>query len=234
MKLYLFNIKPRILVLCVTVICYVQINAQDSPVENYLSQANDFAEIYNGKIEPVYHSLIYENLPYYNNSDFTEASIVYRDSYYPNQKVRLDLFKEHLIILPLEQRHGIILSSQNVSKVFIYNRTFVLLNPKKDSGIKKGYYIHLFEGKKIQLYRKETFSIRQKQKYDSFDLSINHYVFFNNRYYSVKNKTSFSKIFPLYKKQINQYVKSNKLRFGQNAELGLTLLASYCEELINS
>ena len=234
MKLYLFHIKPRILIFCITVISYLQINAQDSPVVSYLAQANDFADIYNGRIEPVYHSLIYENLPYYNNSDFTEAAIVYKGNYYPNQKARLDLYKEQIIVLPPEKRHGIILSSQNASKVFMYNRTFVLLNPQKDSGIKKGYYIQLLEGRKIQLYRKENFSTRQKQKYDFFDLNVNHYLFFNDRYYNVKNKGSFSKIFPQYKKQINQYVKSSKLKFGQNTENDLTSLAAYCEELIIS
>ena len=234
MKLYMFHIKPHILILCITVICYTQINAQDSPIVNYLNQASDYADIYNGRIEPVYLTLIYENLPYYNNSDFTEASFIYRNNYYPLQKARLDLYKEQLIILPPEKRHGIILNSQNVSKVFMYNRTFVFLDPQKDFGIKKGYYIQLFEGKTIQLYRKENFSTRQKQKYEFFDLNINHYLFFNSRYYSVKNKGSFSKIFPQYKKQINQYVKSSKLKFGQNAEAGLTSLAFYCEELINS
>ena len=234
MKFFLFHIRSYISIFCITFIYFTQINAQDSPVINYLKQASDFAEIYNGRIEPVYHSLIYENFPYYNNSDFTDATIIFRDNYYPNQKVRLDLYKEQLIILPQEKRHGIILSSQNVNKVLIYNRTFVVLNPQKDYGIKKGYYIQLFEGKKIQLYRKEYFSIRQKQNYESFDLNINHYLFFNDRYYSVKNKGSLSKIFPQYKKQINQYVKNNKLKFGKNAESGLSSLAAYCEELINS
>ena len=116
----------------------------------------------------------------------------------------------------------------------MHNRTIVFLNPQKDSGIKKGYYIQLLEGSKIQLFRKENFSSRSKQKYEFFDLSINHYVFFNNKYYSVKNKGSFSKIFPQYKKQINQYVKNSKLKFRQNSETSLTSLAAYCEELINS
>ena len=100
------------MIFCLTVICFTQINAQDNPIVNYINHASDFAEIYNGRIEPVYHSLVYENLPYYNNSDFSEATIIYKDILYPNQKARLDLFKEQLIILPQEQRHGIILNSQ--------------------------------------------------------------------------------------------------------------------------
>jgi len=212
--------------------CCIRISAQDAPVVDYLQQVKYYADIYNGRMEPVYSTMVYEDLPYYKNSDFTDASFVYKDNYYPNQKARLDLFKEQLIILPPEKKFGIILSSQNVDRVSMYNRTFVLLNPPKESGIKNGYYMQLSEGEKVKLFCKETCSIRQKQITYSFDHKITYYLLYGNRYYTVKNKGSFSKLFPQYKKQINQYVKDHKLNFRQNAEASLTFLAQYCEELI--
>jgi len=50
----------------------------------------------------------------------------------------------------------------------------------------------------------------------------------------VKNKGSFSKLFPKYKKQINQFVKNNNLNFNKNTDISLASLAGYCEELITS
>ena len=232
MKIYHFKTKLYILIFSVTIICHTQANAQDSPVMNYLKQVGDFADIYNGRIEPIYHSLLFDNLPYYLNSDFVEASVIFKNKYYPNQKARLDLFKEQLIILPPEKRHGIVISSQNVDKVFMYNRIFVFLNLPKESGIKKGYYIQLFKGEKVTLLRKETYTIRQKQITSIFDNNTRFHLFYNKRYYTVKNKGSFTKLFPQYKKQINQYAKAHKLDFGQNAEVSLAVLAGYCEELI--
>ena len=234
MKTYSFQTKPCILILYMVFVCYVRISAQDTPVVDYLQQAKYYADIYNGRIEPVYSPMVYEDLPYYKNADFTDASFVYRDNYYPNQKVRLDLFKEQLIILPPEKRFGIIVGSQNVDRVFMYNRTFILLDPPKESGIKKGYYIQLLEGEKVKLFCKETYSIRQKQLTYAFDHKITYYLLYNNRYYTVKNKGSFSKLFPQYKKQINQYAKDHKLNFRQDVEVSLTSLAQYCEELITS
>ena len=234
MKNHFFKAKYFSLILCTTIIYHLQANAQDSPVMNYLQQAGDFADIYNGRIEPVYSSIIYENLPYYMTSEFTAAAVVFKNKYYPNQRARLDLFREQLIILPPEKRHGIIVSSQNVERVFIYNKIFVFLNPPKKYGIKDGYYIQLLESEKIKLYCKESYTIRQKQLVSVFDNKTRYYLFYRDQCYTVKNKGSFSKLFPQYKKQINQYAKDHKLNFNQRPDESLIALAGYCEELITS
>ena len=234
MKLFSTTVKYYLLIFNLTVVFHTDINAQDASAINYLQEVGDYAFIFNGRIEPVYSSYTYENLPYYINSDFTEASVVYKNIYYPNQKARLDLFKEQLIILPTEKRFGIVLNSQNVNKVFIHGRTFIFLNTAKDNGMKKGFYIQLLEENKIQLICKENFNIRQKLITYVFDRKVTFFLRYNGRYYTVKNKGSFSKIFPQYKKQINQYVKDNKLNFRQNTEASLTSLAVYCEKLLTS
>ena len=96
------QIKLHTLFFYITIICCAHINAQLVPVEDYLQQAGCHAEIYNGKVEEVYNSLIYKELPYYKNADFTESSIIYKGNYYPLQKARLDLFREQLVILSPE------------------------------------------------------------------------------------------------------------------------------------
>ena len=213
----------------------VSANAQDDPVINYLQHTGDYAEIYNGKMEAVYNIMQYKSFPYYMNSDFTEASIIYKNIYYPNQKVRLDLFKEQVILLPPEKQFGIILSFQNVEKVNMYNKTFVRMIPPKESGLKQGYYIQLLGNEKMQLYCKVYFNLVQKDViYYGFERGIRYYLLYNNRYYPVKNKGSFTKLFPQYKKQINKYSKDNKLNFKQNTDESLISLAGYCEELVTS
>jgi hypothetical protein len=116
----------------------------------------------------------------------------------------------------------------------LYNKTFLWLTPPKGAGLKAGYYIQLFESGQIQLFCKESYSIQQRQLIDYFDHNIRYYLFYNNRYYQVKNQGSFSKLFPQYKKQINQFVKTNGLNFKVNADASFTALAGYCEELITS
>jgi len=238
MKIYTSRTKSYLSILCLAIICYTQVCAQDASILNYLQQAGIYVEIYNGKREITYNVSQYENLPYYMNSAFTDASVIYRKNYYPNQKARLDLFKEQLIVLSPEKQYGIILNPQLVEKVQMHNKIFVWLDPPKESGLKTGYYIQLLDGKKTQLLRKENYSfdqrIRESAVVNCFEHKVRHYLSYNNRYYTVKNKGSFSKIFPQHKKQINSFVHDNRLNFKQNTAESLISLAAYCEELINS
>jgi len=63
-------------------------------------------------MEMIYAPSLYENLPYYINADFTDATVVFRNNYFPNQKARLDLHLEQLVILSPEKQYGIILNPQ--------------------------------------------------------------------------------------------------------------------------
>ncbi len=210
------------------------INAQNTIISDYLKNAGDYAGIYNGKIESAYNSKLYENTPYYKSPDFTRGIITYKKNIYPDQQIRLDLYKEHLIILTPEKHYSVILDSDEVERVNLYDKTFIWENPSSQSGLKPGYYMLLFEGKSLKLLCKETYNIKEKQQTFRFDSKILYYLFFNGQYYSVKNKKSFIKIFPQYKKQIDTYIKKHKLNFKKEKEFSLNTLASYCQELLNS
>ncbi len=228
--------KAYLSILYLAIICHTYVNAQDISVTDYLQQAGKYAGIYNGKREIVYNPSQYENLPYYMSPDFTEASVFYEKNYFPNQKVRLDLFKEQLVVLSPEKQHGVILNPQHVEKVQMYNKTFIWLDAPEENGLEAGYYMQLTKGKRIQLFYKEKYSfverIRDNVAVNYFNRKVRYYFSYDNRYYAVKNKNAFSKLFPQYKKQINTFVQENRLSFKQNAEEDLISLARYCEELI--
>ena len=230
------QIKLPLLFLCLTIICYV--NAQDAPVENYLQRVGAYTEIYTGKMEASYNTLQYKNLPYYLNADFTNATVVYKKNNYPNQKARLDLYKEQLILMSPGKQYPIIVCSSDVEKVYMYAKTFVWMDPSKESGLKAGYYIRLSEGEKMQLFCKEKYVLRQEVSLDGsfyyFERNTRYYLLYNDQYHTVKNKNSFFKLFPQYKKQINKFVKDHKLDFKLQADVSLSSLVNYCEELLTS
>jgi hypothetical protein len=224
--------------LCITALCFAHGRAQDVLVSSYLQVAGDYANLYSGNIETGYNVAKFDNTPYYMNADYTEATIVYRNNHYYNQDVRLDLYQDQLIVFSPEKRYGIIVNPLFVNKVYLNERTFVWLNPTKESGLKAGYYMQMFEGEKLQLFSKENCTlqdgVRNRMVIYSFSRSTRYYLFYNNRYYSMKNKGSFTKLFPQHKRRIDQFVKDNKLNFNRDPELSLTSLAIHCEELINS
>jgi len=250
MKLHFSELRFGISYLCMAVFSLTHVNAQDNLAVNYLNRAGDYADIYNGRMEAVYNSMLYDNVPYYtdpdyfDNSAFTDAAVVYRNIYYPNQKAHLDLYKEQLVILPPDKKFGVILNSQDVQRVYMYNKTFVRLTPPKESGLKEGYYIQLFDKDKMRLLCKVDFSLQLPQTTqqqvglqrlaNTFAKKTQYYLFYNNLYNKVKDKGSFSKLFPQYKKQFNKFSKTHSLNFKKDTDKSLTALAGYCDELLTS
>jgi hypothetical protein len=91
----------------------------------------------------------------------------------------------------------------------------------------------LTEGKQVKLLFKEKISINKTNLLSHFEKKPRYYICFNEQYYTVKNKKSFTKLFPQYKKQINAFAKEQKLDFINDASQSLTSLANYCEKVIN-
>jgi hypothetical protein len=220
------------------IIFSVRISAQDVPVMNYLQQAGIYAGIYNGKREVGYNASKYENLPYYRSPDFTNATIIYRKNRYPDLKARLDLYEEQLVVFSPEKQFKIILNPQYVEEVQMYDKTFVWLNPPKKSKLKPGYYTRLHAGKKMQLLCKDEYIPSKTAQQDAIPNYFLHksryYLFYNNRYYAVKNEGAFSGIFPQYKKQISVFVSDNKLNFKKDTEESVVSLTGYIETLIST
>jgi len=217
---------------------YSPVHAQNSEAADYLKSAGYHARIYNGQIEAGYNRQLYENFPYYINDEFVDGEIFYKKNKYPNQKVRIDLFLETLIVLVPENFYKVVVNSQDIEKVILYDKTFLWLDPGPKSGIKAGFYISLHDGSKLKLLRKERYDPFQKVQdgkiLNYFDHSLRYYVCIDNQYYTVKNTKSFVNLFPQYKKEINNFAKDHKLQFGKEKDYSLSLLADFCEKLPTS
>jgi len=235
MRIKLFKIN----LLCLAILGQTYANAQNASISNYLNQTDAHADIFNGRIEQMYHQSMYRNFPYFVNAEFTEVTIVYRGNYYPNLQARLDLHREQLVVLPPGRQHPIAIHSQNVNRVYIHNRTFVWLTPPRNSGLESGFYMLLLEGENIQLLSKEKYLLRRNLQHERVVLDFNREVRFflrhNDEYHAVSNRRSITRLFPEYRKEINSFSRTHRLNFGrQNRAESLTRLAAYCQELINS
>ncbi len=221
----------------IMVSCFIS-KAQD--VKSYLSQVGDYAGIYNGRAELMYHAKLYNQLPYYQSPDFTEGEIIYKGNVYPNLQVRLDLYKEQIIISSPERRFRIIVDSEEVQKVSLHGKTFIWHTPPKESGLKSGFYMLLVDSEPLQLFYKETHLVSERTVLSALEPNIlynntltkTYYVVYENQYHPVKRKKSFVKLFPGYKKQIRTYVRKNKLNFKRDTDQSLILLTNYCEKLL--
>ena len=223
--------KILLLVSVFLVFCQLTVNSQNKIAESYLDTVGDYAAIYNGKIEAIYAVNIYKNLPYYGTADFVPGEVIYKNRLYPNQQLKLDLYKEQLLVLTPQRHFGIVLESKDVKEATLYGKTFIWYESEQSKDLKSGFYIQLHKGEDMVLLSKMSFTTNIELTKISFSSKTRFYFLYDGNHYAVKNKNSFVKIFPKYKNQINQFVKEQKLKFGSASENSLTLLAQYCEKL---
>ena len=208
------------------------LKGQNDVVRSYLDKTGEYAEIYNGRVEIIYPSILYKNQPYYKSSDFTGGKLMHNGNTYSNVSLRLDLYKEQLILRSPGSNYHIIAANECVDSVYLYDDVFVYLTQYDKTTPKAGYYRLLHDGN-LQLLHKISFSLDTRDVVYRFSSQDKYHVLFNGKYREVKNKNSIIDILPQYKKQINQFAKEYKLDFSLNKEYSLMRLISYCEQLVS-
>jgi len=206
--------------------------SQQVSIKDYLDTAKDYAVIYSGEVEEGYNPYFHENFPYYQTQNYAPGDLIYDDILYTHQKMRLDLYKEQLIILLPEKQYGKIVSPDKVNRIKLHDKEFIFHNSTENKELKNGYYYVMHEGERMFLVGKQTFQLTrsfQNSKF-SFKKQIAYYLLLDGKSHTVKNQRIFYKLFPQCKEQIKRLVKENNLNFSKDKETGLSVLAAYCEE----
>ncbi|MDL2299760.1 hypothetical protein LJC21_03540, partial [Bacteroides sp. OttesenSCG-928-E20] len=199
--------------LCFQYLVFAQTDVS-ATIKDYLVDVGEYSVLYNGELEEGY-SASFLNLPYYETSDYVQGDIVFKGCMYSQQKLRLDLYKERLIILTGQKRYNVIVNPLGVDKVFLHGETIIWHSPNKASNLKDGYYSQLFEGTDLQLLKKTKFATNTMKEKEMryFSQQTRYYLLYKDVYYQVKNKRSVIKAFPELKQEINKFVKEHSLNF---------------------
>jgi hypothetical protein len=235
-------IPIRILTFAIILLLNIPCYGQDVVSDDYLNITGDYAAVFNGQTDVNYNS---DNYPYFfpkkpasfgsSPKDFVAGTLTYNGTVYKNVRLRLDLFKEELIILSPQKGFGIILEPQRVNEAVLYSRIFFW---NSNSNIAEGYYMQLYKGEFLKLVYKEKFElqsrIRDLQSIDYFLQDTKFYLLYKGKYIQVKDKKSFTKLFPGQKSRINEFVKKQKLNFKQEREKSLIELSAFCEQFLLS
>lgn len=149
-----------------------------------------------------------------------------------------DLFKDEVVIELYNSALKITLLKERVTSFDLLDHHFV--NIKADSTSKNpvsaGYYDQLYGGK-IQVLARREKSIQTTQGFagalESYFLpSLNYYLFKNGTYYSVSSEGSFLDVLKDKKKDLQQFIKANKLKFKKyQREDAMAKVAAYYDHL---
>ncbi len=204
----------------------------DSAAVRFLQTAENFSALYYGfEYEGLPRTL---NHPYLKNDDYTKARLVYKHIMYPEALLRLDLYRDELVVRSPGFRN-ITLFPENVAFAELHGK-HIIYRPKDEwpGCPPNGYYFLLYEGdckifeKRIALLIEKT-SPGLLERY--FEFSTRYYLLKDNVYYQIRNKTGLLKALTPYKKELKRFISSRKLNFRNDAEQFLILTVNEYERI---
>lgn len=172
----------------------------------------------NGPLSLNPYKTIRDNTMYLQNDRYTIGKINYDQQSYFNVKLKYDIFRDQIILNPSGQPEhiGINLIQDKTNSFSIYNKNFVKIN-KNDTSLPEfvsGYYELIKISENFRLYIRHHKEIQNHVNdeglYYSFKENNQYFIDYNTKFYEISSKNSIIKIFPNYKKQINDFYQKNR------------------------
>lgn len=206
----------------------------EEKIQSYISEIKNKLIIYSGKEERVYPNYLV-NHPYLDTDEYRIGTLCFDGLIYPDVKMRLNQHQDQLIVLSPDQRYNIIISDELIDYAII-DSLYIFCNKsgKQNTKLPEGYIVRLYGGK-YPVVKKERFllerTIEDRDIKMSFTKRTRYYICVDGVYHAVGSKGSVLKLFKSNKKQLNQFIKENKLNFRRSPELAIVSVVKYVETL---
>jgi len=209
-------------------------SAVSSAIESYHHTAGDQSGIYNGMVYSGYSFLFKSGSPFFDSKGMDSGSVVYEGMLYKNLPLIYDNLKDVVVIRDGED--FIQLNNKRLSEFEIPGHHFIRLDEDdiKNSEAIAGFYEILYKGK-VTVWKKTIKKIAEDISTDNLvEKSITQSDYFYIRkdsiLYPVKNKRDIKGIFSDQKASILQFIKKNKLSFGEDKGNTLIQITAYYEQ----
>ncbi|WP_435353555.1 hypothetical protein [Emticicia sp. SJ17W-69] len=202
----------------------------------YHLSLGDQSGLYNGSQYVGYSFTFKEGGQPYFYKDYTKGSIIYDQVLYYNIDLLYDEVADVLILK--DGVRYIQLINNKISRFTIGSNAFVQLAKEPTNMIKSGFYHILYEGSINSVFKRETKTINEVlNSFEGIQRFIKTEQYYtiknNNQYYLVNRKKDVLAIFKDHKKEIQQYIKSNKLNFKKERTNFLIKVCTYHDQLSN-
>jgi hypothetical protein len=198
--------------------------------------------LYNGSeygYNVYYPFIINEGDPFYISKNFSDGSVFYNNVLYKNVPLLFDIIKEELLIRDPGKIYIIRLNSENIKQFNIWGQTFIRISP--DSGtnaaLHAGFYDELYKGN-VSLYKKVLKKFKENaasaQGLNKYVVERDEYfIKKDNQYFRIKNKKSLLLVTNNKKKEIEQFIKKNKLNLRKHPDESFTKVVAYYDGINN-
>lgn len=208
----------------------ISVSPPDLLATRYLQQAQQYALVFNGREHEKYPIHI-ENHPWLVNPEFTRGTLVYRGIVYPNLAMKVDLYRNELVISSDDAPFSIVADPALVDSVHLHNLQLVYRQPIEGE-LPGGYYVLIHQGKTRLLMNYEL-SLRDLVEagrlVTRFEIRKHFWLISDSETIKIKKTNDLTNHFDTSRNQIRAFINSNQLNFRRNPEQTLTLLLKHLD-----
>ena len=191
----------------------------DNAAIEYLQTAGNQAALYYGNLQEGLPRT--SNHPYLKDDQYTKSRLSYHRVIYPEALLRLDTYRNELVIQSPELRN-FVLSPEYVEYAELHGRRVIYFRRDSLPGCPStGYYILLHSGKH-KVFERQTAALMQDSKSAVLDqyysFTTNFYLLKDGVYYTIRNKKGLLKVLYPYKKELKRFISAHQWRFRHDAE----------------
>src|ERR1700761_4395429 len=201
-------------------------SAQNVPEDTllYSSTAKRVIDYFNTSIaeqSEIYNGAKYELFPPANKGTFyfldknycVPGLIRYNGTWFKNIPVLYDVHNDAMI--SVNGNNLFVLDAERTSDVYLLEHHFIYLNTKNPDDLAPGFYDLLYDGKSQVLVKRTKLVDESKTTEIVYEDKTAIYVKKDSKYLPVSSKGALMDIFKDKSKELNQYLKSNKIKYNK-------------------
>jgi len=173
---------------------------------------------------------------YFEQLGWIRGSLIFDGRTFHEVDLAYNIYEDLVLVLNLKMEvEGVKALKIDQTKVdgFILNeRRFVRHTKMTDPPIASGFYEEYFAGRNLSFYIKHSKAKYIESEGPEYPLQNTMYLLMSGDYFEVQSKKTLLALFPDHKKEIKQYIKQHARRFRKRNIEGLSMVLSYCDELI--
>lgn len=199
--------------------------AEANATQRYAQSIKGQSQLYNGSDYAHYNPLEDEH-PYFVSDDWIMGSIYYDGNFYNNVALQYDISKDELLTEHYYGGSMLNLVKNKITSFMLGDNKFVHL---QDS-LHNGFYQLLYDGK-TKVYARHTKALQEtlssSEIHRAFEEKTKYFLYKKRSYYHVKSKGSVLNVFGDKKKELNQFISKNKIKFKKSREQSIIKLAQF-------
>jgi hypothetical protein len=214
--------------------------AQQKPANNavklFYSSLGKQSPLYNGREYLPADPSIKGNAFFLDVNTFTSGNISYDGLFFTGVPMIYDIHNDQVVVLLYNKFSKLVLLGKLLKDFDFLNHHFI--NIKADSisdnsVVSAGYYDEIYNGKTKVLVKRVKNIQTTSSAETYFETKRDIFIKKNNIYYSTSSQGSLLDALKDKKKELQQYISANKIKFRKDPEDAMIRIVSYYDHLVN-